>query len=454
MKKHSNLLTVNNFFVSKVLVFLLSTAVFIYRDLTFFKIPNFLVEDATVIFNNIYSLNPLDTVTTLFNGYFILGQYLLGYIAVGINFLFGGSLLTLPTITAVVSCAFLGLAASLPFLLFRKQMGTWLALITVIFLSLIPMYSYDYAIIGSLSNLKFIFLYIAFMLCMYRIVNKELSRRKILVLDALLFMCVLTNVTVAFVIPVLLLPYARQLCLKLLRKKTIKKPDFSTASAAVLSALSLVYVAGAFFRGIPEIPGYLDTPFKAKALLPIVERSTTYAWAYPINSVFNNKFVFALLVLVLGSGLYLFIKRKKDRMPILMATWAIFLGTTLFVINRPGVSEYYLSYGHKGGPDQFFYAQNMIFIFITAWLLRDYFKKIKFQKVVFASILCGVYLLLAIPNGSSFGNSSIVYKSAGTIDYNLEKACREYADKPKVIIQIYVNAYWQWSVDKDLACNR
>jgi len=429
-------------------VVLLATGIFVVRDWSFFRMPNFMVEDATVLFSDVYTRNPIGAVLNAFNGYLIVGQYLLAYVAVGANLLIGGHLTSLPVVTALVACTSLGVAASLPFLLFRKELGVWLALALVAFTALVPMYSYDYAIIGSLSNLKFLFLYIAFMFILFRF--KALKPWQYLIVDWLLLLCVLTDAPVAFLVPFVLLPYVRKwrdyLTLKLSRKYL---PVYSGLALVVISAL---YVVATVVHGIPKMPGYMDAPFQAQSLLPVVDRSTFYAWLYPITSEINSYFVVGLL-LIAGAGAVIIWKRlPRERVILAFAIWALVISTGLLVANRPGIGLYYLTYDHKGGPDQFFYAQNMIIIFVTGWLLRNYLQKLNLRGRSWIVAGAVVYLALAIPHGTSFGGSSIVYKDMRPIDYNLAKACREYADKPEVIIQIYPNTYWQWQVKKNIAC--
>ena len=132
--------------------------------------------------------------------------------------------------------------------------------------------------------------------------------------------------------------------------------------------------------------------------------------------------IIVLTIGVIGWG-YLFIRLPKHRIFLLGTAWAIFLGTALFVINRPGISSYYLNYDHKGGPDQFFYAQNMIFIFAAGWLLRDRLSKnIVPKKAAVLTIGFIVYLVWSIPFGSSFGQSKVVYEYLRPVKPNIEKS--------------------------------
>jgi hypothetical protein len=290
-----------------------------------------------------------------------------------------------------------------------------------------------------------VFLYIAFLLVIYR--YKRLSSKQYLLIDACLLLCVLTNATVVLLVPLTLLPYFTNLVKT--RKLVINLP---VVSASALTAISFLYLAAVYLRGIPKDPGYLDAPFKIQSILPFVDRNTLYAWTYPITSMLNSYFVAALLVLT-GFVLYRVYKSNKtERLFIIVLLWTLFISIALLIINRSGLGDFFLTYNHKGGPDQFFYAQSMVVIFATGWLFKDRIRNLKLGGAAWLITGVAIYLSLAIPHGTSFGGSSVVYKDMKTIRPNLVKACKEYAHKPNAIVQIYPNTYWQWSLSYNTAC--
>ena len=437
-----------------LLVILLSI-LFAIRNIPAFTFANFYAEDATVLYENIYTKGFLDAVLSAFNGYLIVGQYLLAYVAAGLNFVIGNNLETLPISTAIVSCVFLGLVASLPFILFREQLGARLAILASLLTALIPLKSFDYAIIGTISNLKFIFLYVAVLLVIYRLTRKDLSTKRIILIDATLLLCALTNVTVALLLPLILLPHVTQ-WLSAVRTlnwhSVLSRNKYRQISGIILVALAAAYTLIALLKGIPKIPGYLEGPFLWESTLPLIDRSLFFSLMYPVTSSFNDYFVGALFLVTISILAWQFVKKQDSRYIIAVALWAIFLGTVLFAINRPGIGVYYLNYDHKGGPDQFFMAQNMIFIFLIAWLIKDSVRRFNTTRYVLLSVAVTIYLLLALPHGSSFGASRVVYEQMGPIGPNIDKACAQYSDEDKVIIQVYPTPYWQWHVDHDLAC--
>src|SRR4051812_34080410 len=75
----------------------LASWIFYMRYPNNFTQPNFYAEDGRVFFANILDQGPVRALFNLFNGYFIVGIYLIGDIALLINnVLFGGQFIQLP----------------------------------------------------------------------------------------------------------------------------------------------------------------------------------------------------------------------------------------------------------------------------------------------------------------------------------------------------------------------
>jgi hypothetical protein len=424
----------------------LATLLFVLRNKSAFQNPNFFAEDAKVFYNNIF-LHPLTAAGTLFNGYLVIGQYLLAYIALIPMYLFGGNVASLAAWTAAITCLFLGVTVSLPFLLFRRQLGNLLSLAAVGVSALVPLASSSYFVIGSIANLKFAFLYIAFLLIIYRSYNLD-SHRKPYLIDAGLLLCVLTNATVLFLLPFALWPYRKTIILSLRRFRPMRLVrDKGLASALVTSAVSLLYVAAVYVRGIPPLHGYLDSPYQWQATVPIADRTTIYTWLYPINSMLRDRLTITILAILFAAW---WIYRKKDRLVLVLAVWAIASSTILFVMNRTGVSAYYLNYT-SGGPDQFFYAQNMVFIFLSFWLIREWFRKKEVVAKLFLILGLLIFMIWAIPYGTSFSGAKIAYANLGTAQHDIQKACAIKKDKV-VHIQIYPTSDWKWNIERGKVC--
>ncbi len=205
---------------SFILILVLSaTFILALRYRQAFLPSNFFAEDGNVFVDGVYKHGYVGALFQLFNGYLVLGEYAVAGIAVLAQSVFGLPFYTLPNIIAVVSCLTLGAIVSAPFILFKKELGVTLALVAVLLGALVPMTMFDYAIIGTIGNLKFAFLYLAFLLVIYRIKHKG-ETKKLLVVDALLLLCVLTNITALLVLPAALIPYKDDIFVAFKRNKT------------------------------------------------------------------------------------------------------------------------------------------------------------------------------------------------------------------------------------------
>jgi hypothetical protein len=106
---------------------------------------------------------------------------------------FDGELVNLPRALSVASYVFLGLCVALTVALLRRQLR-WPVLIWLgLMVTFVPMPVFDNGIIGTIANLKFMFLYIAVILLIYRHQLPSTSK-KIWLVDLGLLVCAYTNV--------------------------------------------------------------------------------------------------------------------------------------------------------------------------------------------------------------------------------------------------------------------
>ncbi len=442
--KREDLLTGKRGILVGILVVLLSSTVFACRYLPAFTEPNFYAEDGTVFVQTVYKENPVKTLVTPFNGYLVVGQYALAELAVDATGFLGLPFSSTPLMIAIVSCVFLGLTVSLPFIFLRRNIGTWSALALVVLGSLVPLPGSDYAVIGTLGNLKFAFLYWAFVLVLFRYWNAH-SPKRVILADTLLLLSVLTYAPAAALLPVAVIPYAKD-SLNAIKKKQFRyflRPEI--VSLLVLAALSFLYLVVVYVHGIPKLPGYLDAPYNVLASVKILFRSTLYAVLFFITPILRDSIALLLLAAVCYFGL----RDKRSRWIFLFALWAIAVGTVSFVMNRPGVSEYLLKYGKS--PDQFFYAQSFVFMFAIVWMIAPYAKKLKnFAMPVVITVLI-VFAGLSLWVGGSGGKNDQIYNHLGTIQQNTGKACVSTSGS-MVTIQIYPTEIWKWQLPRDRVC--
>ena len=147
---------------------LIGAFIFFMRFPNNFYEPNFYAEDGSIFLLNIERYGFMGALLTTFNGYYVFGMYLLEGIGYVINLLTFGHFIDLARSFAITSYLFLGAVCALPILLFKNKWGFLTTFLVFILSVFIPMPGYDYAIIGTIGNLKFIFVYLAFLLMIYR----------------------------------------------------------------------------------------------------------------------------------------------------------------------------------------------------------------------------------------------------------------------------------------------
>src|SRR5207302_529716 len=127
---------------------------------------------------------------TTFDGILVFGEYALTAIVLAAYGLLHAHFYQLPYLIAIISCAFLGLTVSLPYLLFRKELGKPRALAMVAIGAFVPLPVADYAVIGTICNLKFVFIYWAVLFILYRHLHAN-SERRVIFADCIIFLCLL-----------------------------------------------------------------------------------------------------------------------------------------------------------------------------------------------------------------------------------------------------------------------
>lgn len=427
---------------------LLASVIVFLRFPNNFTAPNFYGEDGSIYFINIHRDGYLRALMTSFNGYFITGLYLILGLGLAINsVLFSSNFADLPRSLSIVSYLFIGFSITLPLLLFRKQLKPYWAVLLVLLSAFIPLRQSDYAVLGTIGNLKWLFLYIAFLLAVYRYINYKQKWNRLILVDLGILICAYTNSATYLLIPIIFLPYILDTLkiYKNTKKFNFTQPNsiWSLCALAVLLLPQLIYVK---INGIPRIVGYLDTPFNSSRAIEIfIGRSFEYGFTYGFYGPFSN--LLAMVVFVVTILFLYFFYDKKYRPILFIGIYAVFCATLLFVINRPGISDYFFGY-KNGGPDQFFYAQNLIVYFVTiaAFFSKNISKMTKYL-IIFFLIL---FIFANLPFSSSVGRNDFMQKNRGDIYSKLKAQCQKPAEK--FTLAIYPVEGWEMPANKTFAC--
>jgi hypothetical protein len=446
LKKWNNLRKSKTFTVIlAVSIVALMSLVFALRYKAAFIIPNFYAEDGSIFVHNILDSNILIASLTPFNGYLVSGQYLVAGLAFIPYYVLDLPFTTLPILIACASCLFLGLSAALPFILFRNELGWIAALVTSFLIAFVPLPGSDFAIIGTIGNLKFVFLFWAVLFIIYRNLHHT-QKSKVFVSDAMLLLCIVTNGPVAALLPFILWPYKQDIWLMIKNRSIdivlLRRPDI--VSALLLCGVSFIYVVVVYLNGIPEIANYLQSAYIWGATDNIIHRVTAYVWLYPFATEMTGVGAMVILSIILAC---VFVINDKGRKVFLFGLFAIAVATLAFVLTRTGVSEHMLDYDKT--PDQFFYAQSMVFIFISMWVISRYMTTRK--RDLYLVGVVAVFIISAAPYGSSFGKNGVLYESRGDIYRNTSQACLDKSVE-KINIPIYPSETWIFEVDRSIAC--
>jgi hypothetical protein len=395
-----------------------------WRYPTYLRSPNFYAEDGTVFATNMVHMGFFRSLMTPFNGYFIWGIYLLEEVGFILNHVFfGGNFLALPQSLAIASYGFWGLLAALPLLLFWNDIKKiWLILIGL-GLAMMPMPSFNYAVLGTIGNDKFVFLFIAFLLIIKRW-RLPAKSPWIYPIDAALVVCAFTNASTYLLFPFALVPYwsgYRQFKQVEFYKKLLKNRSFiSLVVMGILAASQLAYVA--LKGGVSTLQNYMQQPFQYdKSIEIFIHRTLLFPFDFWGAKHLNDVTTVCLLI-ILGTILWRY-SRSKDRIVIVFGFWTALTATALFVSQRPGVSQFYSHY-QSSGTDNFFYTQNMVMLFSVMYVLTRYIESTK--RLSRATFLIGMFLIwipLSMFIGNDIGRNATMNRATGTLEYATQQAC-------------------------------
>lgn len=433
--------------------FLTSAFVWYLRFPNNYRSPNFYAEDGFIFTKNLLEHGLWRSLGITFNGYFVWGQYLLTDFGILINRLFyGSSFIQLPRSYALVSYGFLAGLAVLPMLLLRKYLSWPYLMLLAAFITMVPVPGSDYAIIGTLGNFKFAFVYIALLLTLYRLREKSNSR-KLYVVDAFLLVCGYTNVTIYPLLLVLIVPYWKIIRVGWKRPLRLLQDNPGLVSLVVLGLLLIPQLIVVKVYGIPKLPGYLDSPFQVNRLAEVVlHRPYLYSVVYGYNKHFTDpRAVLGLIGFLISAGL---LRGRRATLSIWLGIGTIALTTALFVLNRPGISSFFFGY-QASGPDQFFFTQNIIFYLVCVLLLSNLAWRLSRRYLQIAAAIVVIIVVLGqYRQAGSYGANDFMHHDVGTIYADARKACTG-ADKTTIDLPIYPDKTQRFrAVPRKLACTR
>ncbi len=348
------------FFVFIPIIFLF----LVLRNMDSFINPVLFAEDATwmsVIMNNGFW-------TAMINArpdYFVIGNIMLLYISKFLAFAFYGyDMSLLPYTVSFVSFLFISCFNASPIILLKKYISIKYLIVLVLLLTFIPFGNSSNEFFGRILNLGFVFFPLAAMLLLKRIIINKESYSKIVIIDILLVICILTNPITA----ILVFSYFSYFILEKIYLKDFKihKLDvFSVSFAIVVSISVLLFVYIAYIKATVVV----ITPFQDQALnmSSIIENLISRAILFPFISNFYLSFTdgYAIFAFILLLSLLYFVFKSTA---IVYREYLLFFYSTILVIGitfitRPRITHYIDSYVNSY-PDRYFYAQNVMFLLL------------------------------------------------------------------------------------------
>ena len=401
---------------------------------------NLYAEDGTVFLRD-YISSGYTSFNNLFNGYPVLGLYLLTALASSAHSISGLPGYTIPTFIALVSFTYWGLLSYSPIYFLKGLVARRNLIVLAFAILLMPFGSYDYAILGTIGNLKFSFLPLSFFIAIHLSSRTGNSKSGFSFDCALLVICILTNPLSILSLSVLIPLYVKSiLCHEWFKFIWIN-------TFIIISTIT-------FFNALTnstKIPGYLDSPFQLKKAIEIfVGQTLLYP---PLHSIYTHLNDFTSLIGALLIISFMIKQSSRDYYLPLVTLLIAVLASIVFVWQRPGVSEYFFGYTLRS-PSQFFYSQNILVI--TSIFLA--IEKVKFQSNKIESSRMRFYIAITllisqILPTTPIGTFGINAPMQSKIKSAIESATVICAGKETILkVPIYPNEIWVFSTTKDYWC--
>jgi hypothetical protein len=340
--------------------------------------------------------------------------------------------------TALISYLFWASLSMFTFFVLKNFVDRPLQYLGALLILLTPLSGWNYAILGTIGNLKFGFLYIAFLLMIKRITEYEWTR-----INKIIYICcIFTNPMAIIFLPGFL--YSRE------SQFTKKRMDLIIAFALVLVTIIIVRTAARY----PLPDEYASGAWTSTQFLEvIIGRTVFFALAADFYQNLSTFIVGLLFLIVFATSLS---RNNRNRFYGIVAIGTAITASLILMFTRGGLNLFYNGYKDPG-PAQFFYPQNMIIIFAFIILLGGsnfYSKKQLRWKFVSSSFLLLLYLLF---NMQGIGFNGIGVNGAwqtekGSINQNLQKLCNSRESK-EINIPIMPGEPWVMSMPRNEVCS-
>lgn len=371
------------FFVLLPIVFLL----LIVRTPDALISPVLYTEDGTWL-GRIYVEGLWNVLINARPDYFVVGNVLGLYFAKYLSYtFFAYDVNTLPFFISILSYLFFALIVSIPVLLLKNHIRLELLIGLSLLITFLPFGWSTNEIIGRLSNIGYFLFPLSIMLLIYRL-DAGNEKNKIVLIDFLLILCMVTNpAVILFIITYFLVRY--------FFSKTNTFEYKSQLFTFIVASIIFAYIL--YLKLTVGHQATLTTEkFLVENLFEVsISRSILYPFIFPIYTKLGDIYsliIFNIFLIVL----YIVFKDldNKNKKVFLILIFALFFIIFLTTFTKPGLTHWIKNYSGTF-PDRYFSAQNImsllvvIFMIEKALILRNKF--IKNITKLFIGILILIY---------------------------------------------------------------
>jgi hypothetical protein len=346
-KKHPGLLAIG--------IFLFYVLLSILRYPTYIQVHNFYAEDGSVFFYDAFHHGIMSLFQT-FNGYPIFGIRLAALLGNYLSFfpiIHNLSLAALATST--ISYCIWAASGFFTYLTLRARMPKIWAVSGGFLVVLVPVNGWNYAILGSIGNQKFIFLFFAFLLLMQRFSSSKWLRTN----KVLFCLCCLTNPLCFMFAPFFLIANG-----------SLKNRH--TLIELIQVAIFLVFGGWIFFmsRKAPLPASYTSGSWNKAHMMNVMFGRTIL---FPISSYAYSSYHTILLILIILLVFEFLRIRNVSWLPLIIGLFGALISVLITLESRLSLSQFFRT-DYNPGPAQFFYAENMITIFCIFLMIYNLVK--------------------------------------------------------------------------------
>jgi len=349
-----------------------------------FILPTLYGEDG-LWSTHIFRFGFWDAVMKIRTDYYVFGNLVMLWLGMQVCDLFyGGDILLLAKSYAIISMAFYAVTVSLPFILIRHILPFRYLVVLWLLLCFVPLGLSDtsgYEIIGRINNTGFPFLFIGFILVLQR--NRTGSKSfSVFLCDIGLAVCSATNPFCLLYVPVVAWPYLKVL-------KEIIRKEKSVEPRNMVSMVMLVILSGFIaLKPIMVSPVKIMGPTRELTLPITIEmgaaRNIIYPAIYPYYKSMSN--ASAMVILILAVVVIAGFSNRRHTSVYALASLMFLLTSVFLIISRPTLRIHMEDYTSTY-PDRYYFAQNMVGIFVLVLFTYDLEGRIKNKLMKFIPVL-------------------------------------------------------------------